>query len=576
MECAMLEELRICNLALIDDARLTFGPGLTVLTGETGAGKTALLSALKLLIGERGDAKSVKRDEARVEALFAPDEHIVVRRLNADGRSRCALDDEMVTVGALAKVIGPLVDLYGQHDHTSLLKPAAQLEAIDAFACTLLGDEGDAPVGASSARPLSTAKDTYTAAFHAYKAANLALIDLRHDAGNSQTALDAARFALEQINVVAPEPDELDNIKARLPILRGGEELAAGTNAAFDALRGADGALEWLARAQTELAQIRGIDPVLEGLAQRIDNVQIDLDDAAQELRAYRDTVQFDPEALELALSRAGQLEGLARRFGGSMTAVFERRADAEKILDASANYDERLQQLEAELAQSTSQLKDAAAALHSGRAAAAERFGTQLTTAVQDLAMQGAQLSVEFSELPFEQWQSTGSYNYTILYKPSAGTTPRPLAKIASGGELSRVMLAIKTLLAQANSSQTLIFDEIDAGIGGATATAVGARLARLAEHNQVIVVTHLAQVAAFAQTHWVVKKSESMAGDVETSVFQVVDAEREAEIARMLSGETSEIALAHARELLASATDMSATVGASIARPPEKQVIA
>jgi DNA repair protein RecN (Recombination protein N) len=316
-----------------------------------------------------------------------------------------------------------------------------------------------------------------------------------------------------------------------------------------------------LGKAQAELGHLRGIDPELEGLAQRIDDLLIDLDDVAQELRAYRDTVQFDPEALEAALTRAGQLEGLAKRFGGNMTAVFERRAEAERLLEATANYDERLQQLEAELTQAKDRLELAAAALHAKRAAMAEQFGNELSAAVQELAMQGAQLSVEFAELPFEQWSSAGSHSYTIVYKPSASVVARPLSKIASGGELSRVMLAIKTLLAQTNNSQTLVFDEIDAGIGGATATAVGARLAQLAEHNQVIVVTHLAQVAAFAQTHWVVKKSEGSSGNgVETSITEVSGATREAEIARMLSGETSSIALEHARELLASTTGAKA----------------
>ncbi|MDR2586966.1 MAG: DNA repair protein RecN [Coriobacteriales bacterium] len=557
----MLDELHVRDYALVRDARLVLSPGCTVLTGETGAGKTALVGALKLLIGERGDVAAI-RDDARellVEGRFVAgdEEYIVTRRLNRESRSRCTLNDGMVTVGALAEHVGPLVDLHGQHEHQSLLSVGAQRAYLDRYA----REAGQHALAA------------YQQAWDAYAEAEEALEGLRRAAQTSEESRATARHTVREIEAVAPQPNEYEELEQQLPILRNGEALALASQAALDALRGVEGAgayagaasasavttaavgtgaLDALATAQRALAAEAGVDARLDELASQLESLAITADDLAVSLRAYRESVEFDPQALEQALDRLGALEGLRKRYGPRMADVFDAWQAAEYLLQGTEDRAAQLKEAERVLAHAAQELAAAAAGLAEVRGQAADDFAAALSASFKELAMEGASVVFSVQELPRASWTRNGSVRYELLYRPTPTSLPRPLAKIASGGELSRVMLALKCLLKDDDEHLTLVFDEVDAGIGGVAAVAVAERVRALAASQQVVVITHLAQIAAVADRQFVVEKTQDGEGGAATVIREVTGAERVAELARMLAGATDEVALEHARRLL------------------------
>lgn len=540
----MLEELHVRDLALVEEAWLEFGGGMTVLTGETGAGKTALVSALKLLLGERADSGSVRAGaaEAVVEGRFVigGQETIVRRRASADGRSRCTIDGEMATVGALAERIGPTVDLLGQHEHQALLRAGNHWEYLDRYA----GEEA------------VCARARYREALGAFESARAEREQL--SARLAQAGLHSAqlRFVVDEIARVNPHLGEDAEIEERLPALQHAERLAGAADEAARAVRGEGGATDCLAGAVAALGRVEGIDPALDGMAARVREALALADDAGLELRAYRDGQHYDPDGIERLQARMSALQGLIRKYGPTLTEVIHAREEAERALEEIDAGGGLIEAADARLAVCEGELKDAARALAAVRAAAAPRFIAELGEATTGLAMGDASFDVALEPLEFDQWTSNGSERIEFLYSPAQGHPARQLARIASGGEISRVMLALKGVLGAADTVETLVFDEVDAGVGGAIAHDVGRRLARLAETHQVIVVTHLAQVAAYADAHLVVRKSDAD-GSSGTTVHHVEGQARVYEVARMLSGNDSEASLAHARELLASASE-------------------
>jgi len=537
----MLTELRVKNLALIARAELELGSGLTVLSGETGAGKTALISSLKLLIGERGDSTMVgaECDEACVEALFCDDssttEQLVVRRINTEGRSRCYLDDSLVTVGKLSETLGPSVDLYGQHEHQSLLKVAEQLSILDEFA-------GEALEGLLR---------TYQTALACYEDARAQLVRLQELGNSTNLQREQAAFIKQEIEKVAPKPGEYEQLELELPRLTHGEQLAQATGSILDSLRGEGGVLERLGIVGKTLETLRGIDSTLNGPSEQRGSLVLELEELASDLGRYASGIEYDSEALQEALDRLGALDGLSRRFGPGMEQVFVKLEQAEQLLLGAEDTAERIAEAEKRLVLAEADFKVAAAELAQARGVAAEEFVEQLNSSFASLALAGASLEFILEVLPFERWGASGPQSFELLYRPAPDASVRPLAKIASGGELSRVMLAIKGLLQSTEKSMTLVFDEIDAGIGGKTAHAVAERLAKLATMHQVIVITHLAQIAVMADHHFFVDKSTE-GGTTRTTIAQLKSEEQVKEIARMLSGSSDTEAMAHAQKLL------------------------
>ncbi|MCL2024394.1 MAG: DNA repair protein RecN [Coriobacteriia bacterium] len=554
----MLEELHIRNVALIEEAWIEPGPKLTVLTGETGAGKTVLLSALKLIMGERADTALIRTgaDAAQIEAQWAG-ETVATRTLNVSGRNRCTLNGELVNVGTLADTLGPTVDLHGQHDHQALLRPATHATLLDAWGGAQLAEKAAA----------------YRSAFAAYREAVKAQEHLQAHLTKSAEEVELGRIALAEIKRIDPQPNEDDELAAILPALQNAEAFSEALGEAVEALRGgesrgdggaqgASGAVDRLAHACNVLSAVTEHDARLAEVAKIIEQAMLDLEDAGATLRDYAAHVEHNEDKLEETLTRLGALDGLKKRFGPSLDAVLERRSELEAALTVTEDSDGALARAEAEVVATHDTLKAAATAFHDARVEVARTFVKELRAGVISLDMEHATFEVQCTLRDIEQFSAESPDTVEFLYRPAPNAQLRPLAKIASGGEISRVMLALKGVLGAADLAQTLVFDEIDAGIGGATATAIGRRLAMLAGDKQVIVVTHLAQVAAFADTHYVVRKTErsNRAADdttteVATTVERVEGDAREAEIARMLSGETSQAARTHARELLVEA---------------------
>ncbi len=541
----MIDEIRVENLALIREASLVPCSGLTVLTGETGAGKTALLSALKLLMGERADASSVREGEAGlvVEGRFFkgaddPEGFGVVRSVSADGRSRVKIDGSISSVRELATRVGSMIDLCGQHEHQSLLDSANHVRMVDSWAADTI-----API-----------LDDYRAKFHVARAAAAELARVTEASRSKGALLDEARFTVERISEVDPRLGEYEELEESLPRAEHAEALASAANDAQSLLSEENAALDSLNGAIAELQRMAGVDKKLSDFADSLAEASILIEDAAADLRRYRDSVDFDPEELARQQDRFAQLKGLLRQYGPTMDDVFARLESSKELLSLVDDAEERVKRARLELDAAESDLVQAARALMKARSVAGPRFCREVVRQMARLEMGGAEVLWDERELPRERWTDSGPSICELLYRSGSGLTPRPLKRIASGGELSRVLLAAKVVMGSADHAGTLVFDEVDAGVGGATARSLATVLADLAKTHQVIVVTHLAQVAVVADAHYVVRKADTGSGIPETSLVPVEGDERVAEIARMLSGDSSPESLAHARAMLES----------------------
>ena len=538
----MIDELRARNVALIRDASIEPAPGLTVLTGETGAGKTALLSSIKLLVGERSDAGMVREgsDALEVEGrlfLRGDDEDgtVVRRRVGADGRGRVELDGRMASVRELAARVGATVDLCGQHEHQRLLAVQTHVDMLDSW------------IGDAAAEALRA----YQGALDAAAEAAAELERVREMSRATGERLDEAAFVLRRIDEVDPREGELEELEAELPRVEHAEALMEAAAGARELISGEGGACDALGDAARALDDASRYDPALGKWARALESALIDVEDVSSELRGYASGLDFDPEELERLQERMAKLQGLMRAYGPGMVDVLERRERAREVVAAASDGGELERRTAEELERREAALADAADALDAVRAEAAPRLAAAVTEQMTFLEMGTAELEVSLERLPRAEWGRRGPSRVELLYRPAAGLTARPLRRIASGGEVSRVMLACKVVLGEADDCETLVFDEVDAGVGGATAVALASVLARLARTHQVIVVTHLAQVAVAAQKHYLVRKS---AGDVpETTLEEISGEARVAEVARMLSGDTGAASLDLAREMLA-----------------------
>lgn len=556
----MIDEIRVQNLALIREATLVPSSGLTVLTGETGAGKTALLSAIKLLLGYRADKDAVREGCNRLacegrflnvpirrEDYIAPellgsdelDEDLVVFRVvTDDGRSRVTVNDRLSSVGYLSKRIAPTVDLCGQHEQQRLMKPQHHVELLDNWA------------DGQTEGQLASLRNAYQAAYSAANDAAEELERVQKAGESSSAALDEARFVLKRIDEVDPQQGEYEELEASLSKAEHAETLATAADTAYKCLSGDEGALDALYTAAQALEGASRFDDQLGQSVTALNEAAYILEDVSRDMRAYRDSVEFDPQELAFQQERMSALLGLLRAYGPRMEDVFaarEKAADAVSLVDDAAQREaaakKALEAAEKELAQAAQKLAQL-------RSEKAPQFAQEVTEQMARLEMGESQLVCQVTDLPRDKWSSSGSQSIEFCFRPGKGMQARPLAKIASGGELSRVLLAIKVVLGARDSADTLVFDEVDAGVGGATAVALADVLADLAKTHQVLVVTHLPQVAVRAEVHYVVRKQE---GDIpETQLVQVEDDDRVDEIARMLSGGKTEASRVHARELL------------------------
>ena len=535
---ALIDEVQVQNLALIEQASLELGRGLTVLTGETGAGKTALLSAMQLLMGERADKLAVREgcDELTVcgRFYFGDEELVAIRRVNAEGRSKVSLNGTMASVSELQQAVAPQIDLCGQNEHQQLTKPATHVGMLDAWA----------------GQPALDALQAYQASFAEAKEADAEIRRIMEAQTSQQAKIDEARFVLQRIEALHPVEGEYEELVENLNRAEHAELLAMAANQTYESLQGEDGALDALYAAQTALDNAGRYDASLQEMAGQLREATYQLEDVAQSARAYRDTVDFDPETLEQQHARMAELQGLMRAYGPRMEDVFAAREAAASMVALVDDVDELLNRARERFDAAEAALQRTARELEDVRSRMAPAFAAQVTERMHLLEMGSAQLVCQVEPLERHAWTAAGSQSVEFLFSAGGSMLPRPLAKIASGGEISRVMLAIKAVLGETDNVDTLVFDEVDAGVGGNTANALAAVLADLSATHQVIVVTHLAQVAVKADTHYVVSKT---ADDFPRTVLtRLSPEERPAEIARMLSGEVTPASLAHAAEML------------------------
>jgi DNA repair protein RecN (Recombination protein N) len=552
----MITELRIADLGVISEAAVEPHPGLTVVTGETGAGKTMIVTGLGLLLGGRADPTAVRRgsERARVEgrlrfadpALAAAvteaggevedGELLVARQVTSAGRSRAFLGGAQVPVPVCVRVTETLITIHGQSEQVRLRSADRQRELLDRFAAETV------------AGPL----EAYQQAWVERRSAGAELDRLRAEAQRRAREIDLLRFGLNEIEAVAPEPGEDARLAAEATRLQSADDLRLVAEQALVAIAGAEdeagGALSEVTTARKALER-SAADPVLADLGRRLAEMGYALAEVAGDLAGYLGDLEVEPGRLEQIAERRSRLSGLTRKYGSSVDEVLSWAAASAVRLSELEGSDDRIEVLAARVSELDAQLSSLAGAISAARRTAAAAFPDRVRPELTALAMPHARLvfDVQPTELGVH-----GADQVELLFSANPGSEPQGLAKVASGGELSRIRLALEVVLAAGRSAETLVFDEIDAGVGGRVAVEIGRRLAQLARHNQVIVVTHLAQVAAFADRHYVVVKSDD--GQVTTSgVHLVSDSERAAELARMMAGlETTEVALAHAGELV------------------------
>lgn len=569
----MIEELSLRDLGVISDATLELGPGLTVVTGETGAGKTMVVTALGLLLGARADAGAVRSgaDRAAVDGririptgtdLFQDvedrvgdaggtlddDTLILTRTVAKSGRSRGYAGGRAAPVGVLADLGDELVTVHGQSDQLGLKSAAAQRDLLDRYA----GEE------------LAGVLADYTTKYSRLNAARTELTALREQSANRATEADMLRFGIEEIDRLDPQPGEDHELKARSLRLSHVEELRRAAAIAHDALAGDEAgeaeSVSTLADAAGRELDAAGVhDEQLQTLAGRCRDLQFEGSDIAAELSSYvADFTPEGPQELEQLEERRAELAGLTRKYGDDIDQVLAWRQSADDRLAGLDGADERIDALSEEVTRLTDECARLAEQLHELRTKAAGDLAAAVGDELSALAMPDAEITVDVTDTG--ELTATGADSVAILLAPHAGTEPRELARGASGGELSRVMLAIEVVIAGTDRVPTLVFDEVDAGVGGKAAVEIGRRLARLARRVQVCVVTHLPQVAAWATTHIAVTKS-SDAGVTTSDVVDLDDAARQVELARMLAGqEGSQAARDHAGELLTTAAEQRA----------------
>ncbi len=579
----MLEEMRIRGLGVIEDATLQFGPGLTVLTGETGAGKTMVVSGLTLLLGARADTGLVRAGTARasVEGRLAlpPDAPVLARAVDAgaevdedgtlilartvlpEGRSRAHVGGRSVPVGVLAQLCDPVLAVHGQSDQLALLRPAEQRAALDRFAGPAVGE----------------LRDRYRDRFTRWQECARALADRAGRVRELRAEADLLRRGLAEIGDVDPRPGEDDDLDAEAARLANADSLRVAAQTAREALTAdpadgaGDGADATVLIAAARRALEHAEDRELAALAGRLAEVDRLITDLAADLVVFLDGLDADPGRLAAIEERRAALRSLTRSYAdpvtgtGGVAGVLAWADDAQRRLAELDPSDDALAALAADRDTARTEAADLAGRLSEARAAAGEKFAAAVTAELAGLAMPDARLQVQVRARPVEAGAPTltvqgqeatagpdGVDEVTLLFLSHRGAPARPIQRAASGGELSRVMLAVEVVFADSDPVTTMVFDEVDAGVGGQAATEVGRRLAQLAASHQVIVVTHLPQVAAFADQHLVVDKDGS--GTITRSGVRALAAgERTRELARMLAGlADSELGQAHAEELL------------------------
>jgi DNA repair protein RecN (Recombination protein N) len=526
----VLRELRVRDLALVAECRVRFGAGLNLLTGETGSGKSLIVDALSLTLGARAGADQVRHgaERATVEGVFESGGAALVLQRELGKRSTARIDGRPSSPGQLRELGRNLVALHGQHEHHALLDSDTQTELLDGYA------------GALEMRAV------VTVSHGACVDAGNKIRDLEQLRSRGQREQEYMRWQLEELRAADPHQGEDEELSAERAAARHAARLAQLGQLAIDALR-EDG----VARAAAAVRSAAELDPRLGEQASRLETLAEESSDAAAEIRRYGEVLDSDPGRLEAIESRLAVLDGIKRKYGGTLEAALEERGRLELQIGATQDLEGAVATAQAERDTCRAALEAAAARLTEARQAAAGRMQKSVAGELTGLRLEGARFEIALR--PGAEIGPAGAEGAEMMFSANPGEPLQPLARVASGGELARVMLAIKTVGADADKLPTLVFDEVDAGIGGEAAVQVGLRLKALGARHQVLVVTHLAQIAAFADHHLLVEKSPGPDGRNVVSVRELTtNEERARELARMMSGGVTPKAVARAHELL------------------------
>lgn len=564
----MLREMSIRHFAIIEHVHLTFDDGFHVLTGETGAGKSILIDAIGLLVGGRGSADFVRhgKEKAEIEGLFeVPAEHpvrdvlrelgiepeedmlIIRREIAHSGKSTCRINGRMVTLAMLKQVGERLLDIHGQHEHQSLLKPEEHVEWLDAFG-------GEAVLAK---------RREYEALYRKYRDRELEWRRLTVDEKEVAQRIDLLRFQHEEIAAAQLTDGEEEELESERNRLVHAEKIVQNASEAYEALYGERRGLEYLHDAMQALEEIVQVDESVRSVWETVQSAYYQLEEAARELGNYRDQLEFDPDRLSEVEDRLHLIRQLKRKYGESIRDILSYREHVQAELEQLLNRDENKEAMEAEIKQLRAELDKKADELTALRKQAARRLEERVEKELADLNMGATTFHVAFNsfETPHDLTPS-GKDRIEFQIAPNPGEPLRPLAKIASGGELSRIMLALKTLFAHADDIPTLIFDEIDTGVSGRAAQAIAEKMVALGRKSQVLCITHLPQVACMADTHFYIYK-ETESGHTQTHVDKLDRQGRTLELARMLGGvEVTETTREHAEEMLRMAEQMKQVI--------------
>lgn len=535
----MLTLLKIRNLALVDELVWELGPGLVGVTGETGAGKSVIVGALKLVLGERADKSLIRtgedactveavfelRDSADVDAVLAEggldlceDGSLIVRRVIGQSVNRQFVNDSPVTLALLKRLGEHLVDLHGPHDHQSLLSTERQLAMLDAYAGS------------------DAALDTYRATWRAWRDKLTELEDLQQAESASTQELELLRHQVDEIDAAQLKPDEEDEIADRYRRASNSTRLVELSGAAATALGADDGGiLSHLADVQRLVRDLEKLDPAIRERTQGLETAVMELQELESSLADYADDLDIDPGEASQLEERVNLFESLKRKYGGSLAEVLAQRDRAAARLDAVENRGERLEQITAEVASLREQTEKSGRTLTTKRKKAGPKLAKEIAGQLKDLGFRQSSFEVEI--LPSKEPTMSGLEGIEMQFGPNPGEPLQPMRQIASSGEISRVMLAVKSALADQDATPLMVFDEIDANVGGEIARAVGKKMAVLGARHQVVAITHFPQVAALAARHYVVEK-EVAGGRTRSRLFPVSGEQRIDELVRMLGG--------------------------------------
>jgi len=563
----MLLELTIKNFAVIKEITIPFHKGLTILTGETGAGKSILIDAIGLLLGGRGSGDYIRHGckKAEIEGLFefeadspavkilnkhgieCEDQLVVVRReITESGKSLCRVNGRLIPQ-SIMREIGPwFITVHGQHEHQSLMQEDRHIQWLDSF-----GEEQLAP----------TLKE-YSKLYKRYLQLRSELEYISTNEREMVQRMDMLRFQLKEIVDASLEPGEDEKLLAERKRLSGGEKLARGIGAAYHSLSGEQRGMDWLSNALENIEPLLSFDPSLEKIHKTLEEAYYQIEDVARSLRQLQDEVQFDPERLAIVESRLDEINRLKRKYGKTVDEILEYAASIEDELDNMENRENRIEELQKQVREIGQDLAIEARELSEIRKRVAMQLAFLIEKELKELHMSRTQFEIAITREPDEKgldihgekvrFTAKGIDQVEFMISPNPGEPLRPLARIASGGELSRIMLAMKTILAHSENIDTLIFDEVDTGVSGRVAQAIAEKLYRVAKRRQVLCVTHLPQVASMADHHLYIVKHMGE-NETETRVTELNEEEKVQELARMLGGvEVTDKTLAHARDML------------------------